>query len=227
MNRLYWVRHGESVVNLTKQFSYRLVDLPLTPKGVLQAQQTAEWFLDKRITAIYCSPLMRAAETAGIIGQRIGLPVAPMEEFREVNVGDLEKRTPNAADWVFNMNVMKAWFRGDVKVAFPGGEDYLTLVERFRSGFQSIMDHHSEANLLVVGHGGSFALTLKDLCPQVDIDWLRKQEVENCSITEIRLECLDGRVQGELVSWARNDHLRGRAAEIVSGMPDGMEYGGE
>jgi broad specificity phosphatase PhoE len=57
MKRLYWVRHGESIVNLTKEFSHRLVDKPLTPKGTLQAQQTADYFIDKKIDAIYCSPL--------------------------------------------------------------------------------------------------------------------------------------------------------------------------
>ena len=36
---------------------------------VLQAQQTGEFFKDKRIDAIYTSPLKRSVETAQIIGQ--------------------------------------------------------------------------------------------------------------------------------------------------------------
>ena len=61
MNTLYLVRHGENRANLTKQFSYKTVDYPLTPKGVLQAQQTAEFFQDKQIDEIYASPLKRAS----------------------------------------------------------------------------------------------------------------------------------------------------------------------
>jgi len=59
-NRLYLVRHGENLANLTKEFSYRQVDYSLTPKRVLQAQQTAACFTDKNIHEIYASPLKRA-----------------------------------------------------------------------------------------------------------------------------------------------------------------------
>ena len=223
MNRLYWVRHGENKANLTKQFSHRLVDLPLTPKGRLQAQQTAEWFLDKHVTSLYCSPLKRAAETDAIIGQRIDLSPQPVEAFRELNVGDLEKYPPSAAAWATYMQVVEAWRRGATEVAFPGGEDYNTLLERFRSGFCQVMDQ-ARGDLLVVGHGGSFTLVLPDLCPQVDPLWLDGQQSANCSITELAVELVDGQVRGELVSWAKYDHLHGEAAEIVSGLLDEDEF---
>ena len=41
MTHLYLIRHGENLANLTKEFSYLKVDYPLTPKGRLQAEQTA------------------------------------------------------------------------------------------------------------------------------------------------------------------------------------------
>ena len=50
INRIYLVRHGENRANLTKEFSYRLVDYPLTEKGILQAQQTARISRTKRST---------------------------------------------------------------------------------------------------------------------------------------------------------------------------------
>ena len=75
MNRLYLVRHGENPANLTKEFSYRRVDYGLTPKGVLQARQTAEFFKGKAVHAVYSSPLKRAAETAGIIAAELELRV--------------------------------------------------------------------------------------------------------------------------------------------------------
>ena len=42
MQRVFLIRHGENQANLTKEFSYRLVDYPLNAKGILQARQTAE-----------------------------------------------------------------------------------------------------------------------------------------------------------------------------------------
>jgi broad specificity phosphatase PhoE len=92
--RLYWVRYGESDANLIKEFSCRLSDRPLTPKGVLQAQQTAEFFAGKEIAAIYCSPLQRTLEPAQVIGYSLKMSAVPLEFFREIDNGDLEKCPP-------------------------------------------------------------------------------------------------------------------------------------
>ena len=60
MTHLYLIRHGENLANLTKEFSYRKVDYSLTPKGKLQAEQTARTLQDRGIAAVYSSPLRRA-----------------------------------------------------------------------------------------------------------------------------------------------------------------------
>src|SRR5512145_1505714 len=108
-NHVYWVRHGENLANITKEFSSRHVDYSLTPKGVLQAQQTGAYFKDKSIDALYSSPLKRAAETAAIIGAAIGLPVTVIEGFREIDVGELEREPPTAENWAFHDRVFRAW----------------------------------------------------------------------------------------------------------------------
>src|SRR4029077_4428252 len=89
-NTLYLVRHGENPANITKEFSYHAVDYPLTPKGVLQAEQTAEYFSSRGVDAIYTSPLLRARQTAEILARRIAVSVYLREEMREINVGSLE-----------------------------------------------------------------------------------------------------------------------------------------
>src|SRR5258707_14895533 len=98
-NTLYLVRHGENPANITKEFSYKLVDYSLTPKGVLQAEQTAAFFQSIPLDAAYASPLKRARETAEIIARPQGLPVTLLEEFREVNVGKLELKPPTEENW--------------------------------------------------------------------------------------------------------------------------------
>ncbi len=90
MNLVYLLRHGENTANLTKEFSCRKIDYSLTPRGILQAQQTAAFFQSQAIDAIYASPLKRAAETAAIIADALALPVTTIEELREIDVGPLE-----------------------------------------------------------------------------------------------------------------------------------------
>ena len=219
MNTLYLVRHGENRANLTKEFSHRLIDYPLTAKGVLQAQQTAEFFRDRAIHAIYTSPLQRALQTAGIIAAPHGLAVVPLEGLREVNVGDLERRPVSAEGWALYMRVIEDWLAGRVDSCLPGGEDYLTLRQRMRESLEQMVGHEDDRSVIAVGHGGIFTMTLRDLCPGVDPQWLRAQDNPNCSISEIALSRRSGRLCGEVITWAAYGHLHGEAADLVPGTP--------
>ncbi len=70
---IYLVRHGE--VYNPKQIVYgRLPRFGLSEKGRVEIEKTAEFLSDKKIEAIYSSPLLRARQTAGIIQMRLKLP---------------------------------------------------------------------------------------------------------------------------------------------------------
>jgi broad specificity phosphatase PhoE len=219
-NRLYLVRHGENAANLTKEFSYRQVDYSLTAKGVLQAQQTAVYFTDKNIHEIYASPLKRAVETAEILARALHVNIVILEHFREVNVGTLEGQPVRAEHWELYHRIFDDWFAGKSATTFPEGESYVTLWERMRAGLQCILAHKSGQNMVIVGHRGLFAATLKDVCSGIDVEWLHHRPNHNCSITEILAVWRDGTVKGELIHWASSSHLHGEAAEIVPGPPE-------
>ena len=219
MNRLYLVRHGENLANLTKELSHRLVDYPLTAKGVLQARQTAEYLAGKDIHQVYASPLKRALQTAEIIAARLSLEAVVMENWREIDVGDLEGRPVSPELWERFYQVLRAWFAGQHEVAFPGGEDYCSLWGRMRAGVEEIVRGRSGCNIVVVGHGGIFTLTLKDLCRNVDPEWLRRARSHNCAITEVLVRLREGQLEGELVNWASHSHLHGPAADLIPGDP--------
>jgi broad specificity phosphatase PhoE len=217
-NRLYLVRHGENPANLTKEFSYKLVDYPLTSKGVLQAQQTADYFVNKNIHEIYTSPLQRAAQTAAIIAARLSLKVTTLENFREINVGQLEGQPPTAAVWALHNQILADWLNGQPDTTFPDGENYAMLWRRLQDGLEQIARHNHNRNIIIVGHGGIFTCALKDLCPSVDITGLLGQNFHNCAISEIMLSFEQGQLQGQLVTWATYTHLHGLAANLVSGI---------
>lgn len=220
MNRVILLRHGENVANLTKEFSSRRVDYSLTGKGVLQAQQTAHYLAGWDLHAIYSSPLKRARETAGIIGAHLGLPVTVLDEFREIDVGDLELRPPTAESWAYHNEVLVGWVTGHPERRFPGGDNYATLTARMRAGLERITAGQDGRNLLVVGHGGIFTMTLPDLVPGIDLQWLFRTGSHNCSISQLLLDSSDGRLRVELLDWGACSHLSGEAAKLVSGLPD-------
>ena len=219
MNRLYLVRHGENWANITKEFSHRYVDYSLTKKGIEQAQQTAAFFAGKDIHAVYSSPLKRAIETAEIIAAGIEADVVVMENFREVNVGVLERQPVSDEIWAVYLKIFGDWYDGHSAACFPGGEDYFTLLERMQRGLQHIFSEQTGLNAIAVGHGGIFSVTLKDICHNIEADWLRSAENHNCSITEVLIEIQEQAVLGQLINWASYAHLHGAAADLISGVP--------
>ncbi|MGQ9675893.1 MAG: histidine phosphatase family protein [Chloroflexota bacterium] len=219
-NLLYLVRHGENRANITKEFSHRLVDYPLTPKGILQAQQTAVFFRDKDIHEIYSSPLKRARQTAEIIAVELKLPVTVVEDFREINVGDLEGKPPTAENWSFFFSIVESWFSGTYDVRFPGGEDYYGLWHRMRAGIEQIVADKTGRNIIIVGHGGAFIVATRELCSESDMSRLRGGENHNCSITQIAAALREGRLVGHLIEWASHAHLTGAAAHLIPGTPE-------
>jgi broad specificity phosphatase PhoE len=219
MNRLYLIRHGENLANLTLEFSHRKVDYSLTPKGMLQARQTAEFFQQKAIDGIYSSPLKRALETAQIIAEPLALPVVPLEAFREVNVGDLEGQKPTLALWARHNAIVDGWRSGHPEIGFPNGEDYPTLMARTRAGLEQILSGKNGCSFIIVGHGGIFGFIFHDLC--AGMDWsVIKGGIPNCSITEIDAGIIRGELIMHLISYASASHLSGEAAQLVSGGPD-------
>lgn len=202
-----------------RQFSYKRVDRPLTERGRLQAGQTAEYLAGKQIDAVFSSPMKRAHETAQIIAERLGKPLTVLEEFREVNVGDLEGKDYSDENWAIYHEVTGRWYAGNSKVAYPGGEDYVTVWQRTQRGLRKALDSHSDGRFVIVGHGGIFAATLKDLCPGIDPSWLQNVEYYNCAITELEIDIVDGELRGRILDWANYHHMSGDALTRKSAIP--------
>ncbi len=221
MNRLLLVRHGENQANLTKEFSYRLIDYPLTPKGRVQAEQTAAYLRDLPVTQIFSSPLRRAHETAEMIATvTTGEPVTLLEPFRELDVGRLETEPPSAANWQLHDEIVWAWATGDVERRFPEGESYTELVARTRAGYRQILEGRDGETLVLVAHGGCLALPLLELVPDLDRDLLRRTTHHNCAVSELEASFEHDTLTLKLVRWASAGHLHGEAAQFVAGSPE-------
>lgn len=206
-NTLFLVRHGQNPANITREFSHRLVDYPLTELGVRQSEQTAAYFVDQRLDAIYTSPLRRAMHTAMIVGQATGLHARVVEAFREVNCGALEGQPPTDELWAIHDAIMAAWDAGDHDAAFPGGEDYYSLLARALRGIAEVTFGRANQRILVVTHGGIVMATLKDLCRDADLEAVRRVPSGNCSVTEIEVTRDGDHLAGRLVRWADVSHL--------------------
>lgn len=219
-NRVFLVRHGENPANITKEFSYKLVDYDLNERGIAQAKQTAAYFAGMKIDRICSSPLRRAVQTARIIADALKTDMSIVEEFRELNVGDLERRKPDEESWGVLFRVTAEWYRGNMAAAFPNGEDGKTLVARFQDGLRQAVSGIHGGSVIVVGHGGIFTAGVLDLCAVADREGFVRRENQNCSISELLLSGTEP-LSAELVRWAYTGHLSGAAADFTNGLPEG------
>lgn len=210
MNIVHFVRHGENPANLTREFSHRVVDYPLTERGLAQARATARHFRGQPIAAIYASPLRRAQQTAEIIGEALELPVQTVEAFREVNVGRLELLPPTEANWALHDRIIAEWFGGQPSSCFPDGEDLIALTQRMRQGLLDVLCGRHDQQLIIVAHGGNLAATINSFCANSMIGADGRFPLNpNCSITRLALDVSDAdeHVYGTLEAWAECGHL--------------------
>jgi broad specificity phosphatase PhoE len=155
---IYLARHGETDDNREPIRVQGFTDTPLNDTGRRQAAALAERVQPLALRSLWSSDLMRARETAEIVGGRLGLKVRLDPRLREANRGrwegrrfiDVERECPD---------LYAAWRRAGSSFRFPGGESLLEQSERVFAALESIRAS-SELPALVVCHGGSVRVVL-------------------------------------------------------------------
>jgi broad specificity phosphatase PhoE len=153
---MYLARHGQTAYNAEGRFQGQGA-VPLNETGRAQAAALAEQALAFEFVALWCSPLLRARETADVVARRIGL--TPREDARlmETDSGDWTDRS--FADVQAETPEEFARFKnGDPTFAFPGGESFAQQGVRVAGAFHDIK--RAEAPALIVCHGGVIRIAL-------------------------------------------------------------------
>ena len=160
--RLILVRHGQSFGNVDKRLDTKPPGAELTPLGREQARDFA-----KALTAppalLLHSVATRAVQTAAEIGGVANLPAREVTGIHEVQAGDLENRSDDAAVDEFHA-VYERWLKGERDVSMPGGESadqvldrYLPVLTELRTRY--LDDDGWTGDIVVVSHGAAIRLT--------------------------------------------------------------------
>ncbi len=120
--RVYLARHGQTAYNLEGRFQGQQA-VPLDDTGREQAGELAERAAGYGFAALWCSPLLRARETAQIVSARIGLEAREDPRLMETDAGDWTNRS--FADVQAEApELFEQFFTGAPSFAFPGGESF-------------------------------------------------------------------------------------------------------
>ncbi|MDE1166451.1 MAG: histidine phosphatase family protein [Pseudomonas sp.] len=148
--QLYIARHGETAPNSEGRYVGSL-NPALTERGIQQAQALRDQ-LPTAIDAIVVSPLLRARQTAEVLGQALQLPLHTLEHFRERNVGVFEGLTQAEAKArypdLWAQNITRQWDAGP-----PQGESIAEVVARVALGLRELVATYPGQVVVLVAHG--------------------------------------------------------------------------
>jgi 2,3-bisphosphoglycerate-dependent phosphoglycerate mutase len=133
--KLILVRHGRTVLNSLDD-SEKLrgwLDVPLDDLGLEEAEETARRVAKYPVTAIYCSDLQRAQQTADAIARKTKLRIIPTRELRPWNVGSLAgKLVSTILDELRHLEL-------DPSRPAPEGESFLQFYERYSRKLKGLL----------------------------------------------------------------------------------------
>lgn len=171
-NQYFILRHGHSLKN-KKQISAGWPEKfysPLTKKGKKQIIEVAKKLRKRKVDELRSSPrcadacvidlifssdLLRAKQTALIVGRELGLKPKFDKRLREVNYGILNgksiKETGKFWDKEGKLSPLKYYLKR-FKVPSPGGENYADIEKRMFELIKEIEKKYQGENILIVSH---------------------------------------------------------------------------
>ena len=148
--RLLVIRHGESEADILKVHEGR-ADFELTERGHKQAEAMAQFVKGHyNVSAIYCSTLKRAYQTAEHLAKATGVTINPQEKLMEFNNGLLAGLSFPEADEKYpkveNLPLHVSVYEQESKLEFRYRADYMLS--------KIITENEPDAVVAIVTHGG-------------------------------------------------------------------------
>ena len=151
MGQVIFLRHGQAKNNTERILAGRTEGIPLTDRGVQQAEHTAQLLEHMNISAIYSSPIQRAKHTAEIVGNHNSIDVQIDHRLIELDMG---KFTGMPYDEIFNShgNVFMKFYNGELEIAHNGVETFSEVKRRVNSIVEHVLEKHPNENVVLVTH---------------------------------------------------------------------------
>ena len=134
--KIYYVRHGQTDLNLAKKMQGGGTEKELNETGIRQAYNTKKELENIKYDIVICSPMKRAKQTAKIINEGRNVPIIIDERIRERKLGDYEGRDVtedmenNIWDYKLNYNI-------------PNGENLHDFEKRVNEFFEDIKEKYN------------------------------------------------------------------------------------
>jgi broad specificity phosphatase PhoE len=192
---IFLIRHGEVDSNtlvldrmITTADFNKIVDAVshegLNTRGIAQARAAAVRLEGRGLSCLYCSPLLRARQTAEILANHLGLPIIVRDDLYEL----LPAPLPHPFDQIFTLK--RAYIQSGLRLGNPFTRDTETAHHAIRrvTGAWRALTAENRTNFAVVGHQGIFELLFLWIRPSLVWE-LAYGDTSNCGISVITRRC--------------------------------------
>ncbi len=203
----YLVRHGQVAFPDQQRRYLGRTDLPLSQRGLTQADWLRQYFQpfisQKRLTAVYHSPLQRCSKTAEVLAQK-QIPCLAVTALQEIAMGQWELLS---MEQIKQQQPALYEQRGQCFASFcpPGGESFLQCQQRSVLALQQIADSQLEGTACVlVTHAGVIRCLLS-WATQQPLQQMFSFQVPYGSITALILQGAEWRIGPQITNQIKNE----------------------
>ncbi|MBL1407324.1 histidine phosphatase family protein [Sphingobacterium faecale] len=155
----YFIRHGQTDLNLKGIVQGRGVDSPLNANGLQQAEAFYDAYKGVDFDKIYTSTLLRTHQTVEPFSAK-NISVEQLEGLDEISWGVYEGQEQNETIMSGFEALVQAWRNDELDVRVEKGESPNELVVRQRRAIDYMLTKTDEKKILVCMHGRALRIML-------------------------------------------------------------------
>lgn len=157
----YFIRHGQTDLNLRGIVQGRGVNSPLNDNGVKQAEAFFAMYKHVPFKKVYTSTLLRTHQTVERFVEDLGLPVEQHVGLDEISWGIYEGKEQDETIMNGFAQVVASWQAGDLDLSIEQGESPNALVERQKEAIDYILAQPKDEDIVLVClHGRALRILL-------------------------------------------------------------------
>lgn len=181
---LYIMRHGRTDWNSQRRIQGQ-TDIPLNDEGRQMAKDAAEEYRDIHFDVCYCSPLIRARETAELLLAGRDVPIVFDDRLKEMSFGEYEG-FQNSFDHPDCLVNVLFWHPEEYKEPVPGGESLDALYARTGAFLKEKVEPDLAAgkDVLIVAHGATNSC-IKCQVDKRPVEEFWKGGIPNCKLQQL------------------------------------------
>lgn len=183
--RILLARHAET--SAPDRFHGAESDIGLSDWGREQADRLGRWVAESSPSALYCSAMRRAIDTAAPIGRACGVEPVVIAELHERRIGPLSG-VSREEGWATYAEVKSRWLAGELDVTHPGGESFSDIRRRVVPILEGLAARHRGETIAVIAHGVVIRVALISLVAEFTHADFDRIAIDFASVNDLRFD---------------------------------------